>query len=120
MTYDSSFAGAGFDTLAGSPGSAGATTNIPRTLTANVNVRKMPGGAGVYIDVGGVGATELVLTCFFTNPSDYAALEAQVGNTGTLSYFDGAYSAVLSALKRTYLGLGASPPCAGEATFYRQ
>lgn len=65
--------------------------------TAEISVRKIPGGDSVLIQVAGRGATTLQLPIRCTS-SQLASLRGQVGQRGSLSYSGGSPTAVLQSV----------------------
>lgn len=90
---------------------------MAREQQAAVSVRQIPGGNTSYIDFMGVQLRKVTLALFFTPASAYDTFEAQVGNTGTLTYVDGTFTAMLTSLKRTDRNLSTTGETHGEATF---
>ena len=65
--------------------------------TAEISVRKIPGGDSVLIQVAGRGATTLQLPIRCTS-AQLASLRGQVGQRGSLSYSGGSPTAVLQSV----------------------
>lgn len=65
--------------------------------TAEISVRKIPGGDSVLIQVAGRGAFTLQLPIRCSS-SQLASLRGQVGQRGALSYSGGSPTAVLSSV----------------------
>lgn len=66
--------------------------------TAEISVRKIPGGDSVLIQVAGRGASTLQLPIRCT-ATQLASLRGQVGQRGSLSYSGGTPSAVLQSVE---------------------
>lgn len=89
----------------------------PRTVKADVSIRHMPGGSNTYIDNPGPNLVELDLVLFFQYGSDALAFEAQLGQVGTLSIYEGVWTALLSSLTRSNKNIGANQETTLQAVF---
>jgi hypothetical protein len=74
---------------------------LPLEVTADVSVRRIPGGNTSYVDVGGVNLQRLSITAHLTSDAQRIALAAKVGTQGSLVYEDGTVTAVLVSMRRS-------------------
>lgn len=83
---------------------------VPKKFAADISVRKMPGGSVTYIDIGGPTLRELSLSVLFLTGSAALAFEPAVGQVGTLTVFDGTYTALCRDMQRISRGVAVSGP----------
>lgn len=91
--------------------------DVPRTLQADISIRHIPGGATSYVDVGGPQLRQIVYSLLFETGTDLLNFEAQLGQNGTLSTFDGTYQAILLNMRRTAHGAMAGGEAVAQCTF---
>jgi hypothetical protein len=66
-----------------------------------LSVRHVPGGNVTYLDDGGLEAPTLQCRVKLSAFTDLVALQALQGQSGTLSYGEASYTAVLRSCRRT-------------------
>lgn len=84
-----SFGGISFKVLV-----TGGLFPIP-TAKANINVRHIPGGNINYVDIGGLDIKRVNPNVTIDSMTDFAALYALLGTTGTLIYNSVTYAGAI-------------------------